>query len=101
MVSYVGLTDRQTGHPYRQPYRQVSSARLSDRQTARLAGWFHTPAFPTVRPACLTDSLTGQPHRPASPVAQPTSPTDPTGQPNQPPSPAIHPGKGRAGLPYR
>ena len=54
MVSYVGLTDRQTGlpyrqpylklspqghmgHPYRPPYRRVSSARLFDRQTARLS----------------------------------------------------------------
>ena len=58
MVSYVGLTDRQTGHPYRPPYRRVSSARLSDLQTARLTGWFHTSGLPTVRPACLTDSLT-------------------------------------------
>ena len=57
MVSYVGLSDHQTGlpyrqpylklspqghmgHPYRPPYRQVSSARLSDLQTARL---FRTP----------------------------------------------------------
>ena len=46
MVSYVGLTDRQTGHPYRPPYRQVSSARLSDLQTARL---FRTPDRPPDR----------------------------------------------------
>ena len=26
--------------------------------TARLSGWFHTSGLPTVRPACLTDSLT-------------------------------------------
>ena len=96
MVSYVGLTDRQTGHPYRPPYRQVSSARLSDLQTARLfrtpdrtpdrqpdrpalptalpealtgrVTWviltahltegFRQPDLSTVRPACLTDSLT-------------------------------------------
>ena len=58
MVSYVGLTDRQTGHPYRPPYRQVSSARLSDLQTARL---FRTPDRTPDR----------QPDRPTLPTALP------------------------------
>ena len=83
MVSYACLTDRQTGPPYRQPYLKLSPAgshgsslpptlptgfvsqtfRPPDRQTfpnARPAA--RPPARPsglsTVRPACLTDSLT-------------------------------------------
>ena len=81
MVSNVGLTDRQTGLPYRQPYlklspagshgsslpdgfirrayRQVSSARLSDRQTARL--------FRPARPAIHTS----QPDQPSTPAKVP------------------------------
>ena len=53
MVLYARLTERQLNR---------QTARLTERQlncqTARLAGWFHTSALPTVRPACLTDSLT-------------------------------------------
>ena len=61
MVSYVGLTDRQTGLPYRQPYQ---------------------PDRPTASPA----SHTSQPYQPA----QPTSPTDqPDRQPDRPARPAI------------
>ena len=111
MVSYVGLTDRQTGHPYRPPYRQVSSARLSDLQTARL---FRTPdrtpdrqpdrpTLPTALPEALAGRvtwviLTGwfyTPDLPAGfvPAARPASLTSSptgslTGQPHQPATPA-------------
>ena len=70
MVSYVGLTDRQTGHPYRPPYRQVSSARLSDLQTARL---FRTPDRPPDRQPDRRAFRTPdrQPDRPDLPTALP------------------------------
>ena len=78
MVSYVGLTDRQTGPPYRQPYLKLSPAgshgsSLPDgfiRQPYRQVS-FQRP----YRPASPT-SLTGQPHQPAQPTSQ-------TGQPHQ------------------
>ena len=108
--------------PDRQTYRQVSSARLSDRQTERQLD------LQTGLPYRQPDR---QPHRPATPAShtsqpnQPARPTSPTGQPDRPtqptsptvrpacltgrfrssgptaPSPAIHPGKGPAGRPYR
>ena len=67
MVSYVGLTDRQTGHPYRPPYRRVSSARLSDLQTARLTER-RTERQLDLQTARLTGRFrssgqTGQPHQ--------------------------------------
>ena len=91
MVSYVGLTDRQTGHPYRPPYRRVSSARLFDRQTARLSD--HQTGLPYRQPylmlspagshgSSLPDGFIRQtyrqvsfqrPDRPASPVARPAA----------------------------
>ena len=93
MVSYVGLTDRQTGLPYRQPYLKLSPARshgssLPDgfiRQTYRQVS-FQRPdrpaspvarpaASPAARPASLTSSptgsLTGQPHPPSTPAKVP------------------------------
>ena len=125
MVSYVGLTDRQTGLPYRQPYLKLSPAgshgsSLPDgfiRQTYRQVSFQRPdrPALPTALPARPTNSLTGQtdqqpyrqPHRPASPAShtsqpdRPAQPASPTSHPHQPARPAIHPGKGPAGLPYR
>ena len=117
MVSYVGLTDRQTGLTYRQPYLKLSPAgshgsSLPDgfiRQTYRQVSFQRPdrPASPVARPAASPASPTSQPHRPAQPAsptgqpdqpAQPTSPTSPT-NPTGHPRPAIHPGKGRAGLP--
>ena len=90
MVSYVGLTDRQTGLPYRQPYQPDRPA-----------------ASPVARPAASPASLTDQPNRPArptSPTDRPDRPARPailTSHPHRPSSPAIHPGKGRAATPYR
>ena len=70
MVSYVGLTDRQTGLPYRQPYLKLSPAgshgsSLPDgfiRQTYRQVSFQRPdrPASPVARPA-------------ASPVARPAA----------------------------
>ena len=125
MVSYVGLTDRQTGLPYRQPYLKLSPAgshgsSLPDgfiRQTYRQVSFQRPdrPASPVARPAASPASLTSQPYRqphrqphrpatPASPTSQPNRPTRPainTSHQHQPSRPVIHPGKGPAGLPYR
>ena len=91
MVSYVGLTDRQTGHPYRQPYLKLSPARS------------HGSSLPDgfIRQTYRQVSFQ-RPDRPASPVARPAaSPASLTDHPHRPSSPAIHPGKGPAGRPYR
>ena len=71
MVSYVGLTDRQTGLPYRQPYLKLSPAGS------------HGSSLPDgfIRQTYRQVSFQ-RPDRPASPVARPTS------HPHQPSSPA-------------
>ena len=129
MVSYVGLTDRQTGHPYRPPYRQVSSARLSDLQTARL---FRTPdrtpdrqpdrpTLPTALPEALAGRvtwviLTGWFYTPALPAGfvpaaipacltdqphRPASPASPTDQPDRPATPVARPAASPASHPHQ
>ena len=109
--------------PDRQTYRQVSSARLSDRQTERQLDLqtglpYRQPDRQPHRPATPAShtSQPNQPARPTSPTGQPDRPAQPTSttsQPNRParpasptnqtghPRPAIHPGKGPAGLSYR
>ena len=64
MVSYVGLSDHQTGLPYRQPYLKLSPAGS------------HGSSLPPTLPAALpvvrpTASQTGLPYRPALPAALP------------------------------
>ena len=87
MVSYVGLTDRQTGLPYRQPYLKLSPAGS------------HGSSLPDgfIRQTYRQVSFQ-RPDRPASPVARPAILPS---HPHPPSSPAILTGKGRAGLHYR
>ncbi len=89
MVSYVGLTDRQTGLPYRQPYLKLSPAGS------------HGSSLPPTLPTGFVSQTFRPPDRQTFPNAQPTSPTDqpdrpaqptnPTDQPDRPASPASHP----------
>ena len=102
MVSYVGLTDRQTGLPYRQPYlklspqghmghpyRMVLYARLTGR--FRSSGQTGQPYRQPHRPATLA-SPTDQPNRPAQPASPTGSQTgSPTDQPDRPTRPATRP----------
>ena len=126
MVSYVGLTDRQTGLPYRQPYLKLSPAGSHGSSLpAHLTDGFRQPDFSTSRPPDFSERPTDQPyrqpyrqphrqpHRPATPASQTDQPDQPNRQtrPARPaaspaintghPRPAIHPGKGPAGRPYR
>ena len=109
MVSYVGLTDRQTGLPYRQPYLKLSPAGSLGSSlpptlpTGFVSQTFRTPDRQTYRMVSyvgLTDRQTGLPYRqvsfqrpdrPASPVARPASPTGQPHQPAQPTSPTDQP----------
>ena len=98
MVSYVGLTDRQTGLPYRQPYLKLSPAgshgsSLPDgfiRRAYRQVSFQRPdrPASPVARPAASPASPTDQPDRPDRPT-RPTNQTDQ--QPHRPALPTIRP----------
>ena len=124
MVSYVGLTDRQTGLPYRQPYLKLSPAGSLGSSlpptlpTGFVSQTFRPPdrqTFPNARPTSLTGLPYRQPYQPDRPTAspashtsqpyqpaQPTSPTSPTDQPDQPSSPASptrHPPRQRSRRP--
>ena len=97
MVSYVGLSDHQTGPPYRPALPEALAGRVTwVILTAHLTDGFRQPDFSNSRPPDLpdgfirrvTDRQTGLPYRQVS-----------FQRPHRPPSPAIHPGKGPAGLP--
>ena len=75
MVSYVGLTDRQTGLPYRQPYLKLSPAGShgSSLPPTLPAGFVSQTFRPPDRQTCrmvsyvgLTDRQTGLPYRQVS-----------------------------------